>query len=55
MNASAQVTPRAELFARVVNLSNRKYAELLSYDNFLKEQYTPGAPRSVVIGMRVGR
>jgi iron complex outermembrane receptor protein len=55
VNASAQVTPRAELFARVVNLTNRKYAELLSYDNFLKEQYTPGAPRSVVIGMRVGR
>jgi iron complex outermembrane receptor protein len=55
VRASAEIAPRAELFARVVNLTNRKYAELLSYDNFLKEQYTPGAPRSVVIGVRVGR
>jgi outer membrane receptor protein involved in Fe transport len=55
VRASAEIAPRAELFARVVNLTDRKYAELLSYDNFLKEQYTPGAPRSVVIGVRVGR
>jgi outer membrane cobalamin receptor len=55
LRVSTPITPRAELFARVVNLTDRKYAELLSYDNFLKEQYTPGAPRSVVLGMRVGR
>jgi outer membrane receptor protein involved in Fe transport len=55
VHASAAVTSRTELFARVVNLTNRKYAELLTYDNFLKEQYTPGAPRSLVIGMQVGR
>jgi outer membrane receptor protein involved in Fe transport len=55
VHASAALTSRTELFARVVNLTNRKYAELLTYDNFLKEQYTPGAPRSLVIGMQVGR
>jgi outer membrane cobalamin receptor len=53
--ASAAITSRTELFARVVNLTDRKYAELLSYDTFQKEQYTPGAPRSLVVGMRVGR
>jgi outer membrane receptor protein involved in Fe transport len=55
VHASAVITPRTELFARVVNLTNRKYAELSSYDNVQKEQYTPGAPRSLVIGMRMGR
>jgi outer membrane receptor protein involved in Fe transport len=55
LRVSTQITPHTELFARVVNLTDRKYAELLSYDNFLKEQYTPGAPRSVVLGVRVGR
>jgi iron complex outermembrane recepter protein len=54
LRASAAITPHTELFARVVNLTNRKYAELLAYDNFQKEQYTPGAPRSLVLGMRVG-
>jgi outer membrane receptor protein involved in Fe transport len=52
---STPISSRAELFARVINLTNRKYAELVSYDSFLKEQYTPGAPRSVVLGMRLGR
>jgi outer membrane cobalamin receptor len=55
VRASAAITPSTEIFARVVNLANRKYAELESYDNFQKEQYTPGAPRSLVVGMRVGR
>jgi outer membrane receptor protein involved in Fe transport len=55
VRASAAIRPGTELFARVVNLTNRKYAELESYDNFQKEQYTPGAPRSLVVGVRVGR
>jgi outer membrane receptor protein involved in Fe transport len=55
LQASVVVRSRTELFARVVNLTDRKYAELMSYDGFLKEQYTPGAPRSVVLGVRVDR
>jgi outer membrane receptor protein involved in Fe transport len=52
LHASAMVRPRTELFARVSNLTNRKYAELLAYDAFQKDQYTPGAPRAVFAGVR---
>jgi outer membrane receptor protein involved in Fe transport len=43
----------AELFARLSNLTNSQYAELVSYDAFQKDQYTPGAPRSFYLGMRL--
>jgi outer membrane receptor protein involved in Fe transport len=54
LHVSAMVRPQAELFARVSNLMNRKYAELLAYDAFQKDQYTPGAPRAVYAGVRYG-
>lgn len=46
------ILPAAEFFARVVNVRNRTYAELVSYDPFQKDQYTPGAPRSVYAGFQ---
>jgi iron complex outermembrane recepter protein len=46
------VAHRAELFTRVTNLTNRRYAELVSYDQFQRDQYTPGAPRTVYGGLR---
>lgn len=41
-----------EVFARVVNAADRKYAELVSYNAFNREQYTPGNPRMVYAGVR---
>ncbi|MEP7382380.1 MAG: TonB-dependent receptor [Gemmatimonadota bacterium] len=41
-----------EVFARVTNLTNRRYAELVSYTAFNKEQFTPGNPRMVYAGLR---
>ncbi len=50
--ANANIQPHLELFARVTNLTNRRYAELSSYDVFQGDTYTPGAPRTLVGGMR---
>jgi Outer membrane receptor proteins, mostly Fe transport len=52
LNTNVFVRPRAELFARVINLLDRQYAELVTYDAFRKDQYTPGAPRSIFAGVR---
>ncbi len=46
---------RGELFLRVMNLANRRFAELVSFDQFQRDQYTPGAPRSLFVGVRYGR
>ena len=51
---TAFVRPGVELFARGVNLLDRRYAELVTYDAFQKEQYTPGAPRSLFLGVKYG-
>jgi outer membrane receptor for ferric coprogen and ferric-rhodotorulic acid len=52
LHLSGKVTPRTELFGRVSNLMNRAYAELVTYDAFQKDQITPGAPRSVYLGVK---
>ena len=52
LQASGGITPRTELFGRVSNLANAAYAELVTYDAFLKDQITPGAPRSVFLGVK---
>jgi outer membrane receptor protein involved in Fe transport len=49
---NAFVAGGAELFARVINVANRRYPELISYDAFQKDQFTPGVPRSVFAGVR---
>jgi len=41
-----------EVFARVTNLADKRYAELVSYSAFNKEQFTPGNPRMVYAGLR---
>jgi outer membrane receptor protein involved in Fe transport len=43
---------RAELFARVTNIADEKYAELVSWDAFQRDNYTPGGPRLVYVGLR---
>jgi iron complex outermembrane receptor protein len=52
LHLSGQIAPRTELFGRVSNLTNRAYAELVTYDAFQKDQLTPGAPRMVYVGVK---
>lgn len=52
LQANVFLRPQVELFGRAVNVLNRNYAELASYDAFQKQQYNPGAPRTVYAGMR---
>jgi iron complex outermembrane recepter protein len=54
LHANAMLTPRAELFVRVVNLADRKYAEVVTFDAFQRDQYTPAAPRTLFAGIRIG-
>ena len=54
LHANYMLTSRAELFARVINVLDRRYAELATYDVAQREQLTPGAPRSIFGGVRVG-
>ncbi|MBX6332407.1 MAG: TonB-dependent receptor [Gemmatimonadaceae bacterium] len=41
----------AELFARAVNVLDRRYAELASYDPFQRDRYNPGSPRMIYAGV----
>jgi outer membrane cobalamin receptor len=52
LHGNVNVRQNAELFARVVNVSNANYAEVATYNTFQKEQYNPGTPRSVYAGLR---
>ena len=51
LHFSARVA-RMELFGRVTNLTDRAYAELVTYDAFQKDQLTPGGPRMVFLGLK---
>ena len=56
LHANMQVTPRVELFGRVLNLANRTYAETASYtanDRVQPDTYNPGNPRTVYAGVRL--
>ena len=58
LHLNAQVTRRAELFARVMNLTDRNYAEVASFnanDRVLPYTYTVGNPRTVFAGLRCSR
>jgi iron complex outermembrane receptor protein len=52
VHANASFARRYELFGRVTNLFDRRYAELKAWDRFTLSQYTPGAPRTIYGGMR---
>jgi outer membrane receptor protein involved in Fe transport len=52
IHANAFVRGSTEIFGRIVNVADRKFAELVSYDRFQGGQYTPGTPRSVYLGVR---
>lgn len=47
------MTARAGFFARVMNLTDRNYAEVAAYDQFQKEQFTRAAPRTISAGVHL--
>lgn len=53
LHASGTVRQGVELFGRVTNLFDRRYAETAAYDSFQGAQYQPGAGRSVYAGVRL--
>ncbi len=52
LHASHVLPGIGEVFGRLTNAANTKYAELVSYNAFNKEQYTPGNPRMLFLGVR---
>ena len=42
------------VYARVMNLTDKRYATRASYNSFRGEEYAPGMPRTVYIGMSYG-
>jgi outer membrane receptor for monomeric catechols len=49
-----RITSFIELYLHVSNLTDARYAERAIYNSFRGEEWTPGAPRSVVGGIRYG-
>jgi hypothetical protein len=52
LHANYRVHRSVEVFARAVNVSDVKYAELVTFSTFNREQFTPGNPRSLFAGLR---
>jgi iron complex outermembrane receptor protein len=52
LHVNAMIGSRVELFARAMNVTDRRYAEVASYDPFQGAQYNPGMPRAVYAGVR---
>ena len=40
-----------QIFARAINLANRRYAEIATYTAFQGMQYNPGTPRTIYAGV----
>ncbi len=47
------ILPALQLFARLTNLTNRKYASRADYTSFSGLRYFPGVPRQVAVGLKV--
>jgi outer membrane receptor protein involved in Fe transport len=43
---------RAEVFARMTNVADTRYAEIVTFSAFTREQFTPGNPRQIFAGLR---
>ena len=52
LHGNVFLRPQLELFGRVVNALDRTHAEIVTYDAFNSEQYTPGSPRMIYAGVR---
>jgi outer membrane receptor protein involved in Fe transport len=51
LHANYYVAPSIQIFARAINLANRRYAEIATYTAFQGMQYNPGTPRTIFAGV----
>ena len=51
VHANYYVAPSIQIFARAINLANRRYAEIATYTAFQGMQYNPGTPRTIYAGV----
>jgi outer membrane receptor protein involved in Fe transport len=51
VHANLYVAPSIQLFARAINLTDRRYAEIATYTAFQGMQYNPGSPRTIYAGV----
>jgi outer membrane receptor protein involved in Fe transport len=52
LHANYRIRRNGEVFARVTNLSDVHYAEIVTFSAFTREQFTPGNPRTLYAGLR---
>lgn len=52
LRAAYQVSPKLSVSARVLNVSDIRYAERADFTTFSGERYFPGLPRTVYVGVR---
>ncbi len=52
LHANYRIRRNGEVFARVSNLSDVHYAEIVTFSAFTREQFTPGNPRTLYAGLR---
>ncbi|MBL4639254.1 MAG: TonB-dependent receptor [Kordiimonadaceae bacterium] len=52
LRGTYKISDTLSLFARVINLTNVKYAERADYTRFTDERYFPGKPTSVYAGIK---
>ncbi|VAW01420.1 TonB-dependent receptor [hydrothermal vent metagenome] len=53
LRAEFQMTEDYGIFLRLMNITNRKYAERADYTTFTDERYFPGKPRSLYAGINI--
>ncbi len=51
LHANYYVAPSIQIFARAINLADRRYAEIATYTAFQGMQYNPGTPRTIYAGV----
>ncbi len=52
LRASYQISPRFSATARLINLTDKRFAERADFTGFTAERYFPGAPRTAYLGVR---
>jgi len=52
LRATYQISPRLRATTRVLNLTDKRFAERADFTSFTDERYFPGAPRTVYFGLR---
>ncbi len=52
MRADYKVSDRLKVMARILNISDTRYAERADFTSFTDERYFPGQPRSFYLGVR---